>query len=52
MKIHAKKKAHQRELQKARVKGLINDERGVMVPRGQVKQNAMVRDYSPQEGKT
>ena len=52
MKRHTKKKAYQKALQQARVKGLINDVDGRLVPRAQVKQNAMVRDYYPQEGKS
>lgn len=51
MKIHTKKKAYRAALHKMTKEGYINNSMGTMVPRNQIADNSMRRDYYPQTGK-
>ncbi len=51
MKIHARKKAYRRWLKSEAQAGRMNNAAGQMVARASAVDNAMKRDFYPQEGK-
>lgn len=51
MKVHTKKKAYRAALKQMAKNGMANRPDGIMVRRGQLKDDSMKRDYYPQEGK-
>ncbi len=51
MKVHAKKKAYRHLIRTLAKQGLMNNAVGQMVPRNNVPDNSMKRDYATKRGK-